>query len=568
MAESDVAYYQTLWRKSYFIEIIERESEKLIKSFAFSLPPESVRIEIPQRVNITKTFGGVFVDDYGVDNAQISISGTTGNSQLKEVYVSGSTDTMTGKAEAFYVLEEILQYRSKSPDYDKYEMRLFDLSSVLVSKNVSDTNMQTLAINGWIVILKDGEISRSKDKPLFYNYSLQFVAISPLGVKKKFRKDTASKQNVGLPGGKLKYATEEDIVKEVDTIKKKSFSLKKALAGYNNVLKEIRKVEDKTNEIEAKARKYYQTVRGYISRTMGAVNSVFEIAKFPYDLAKDLIGACRGLRSQVESIIPSIKESFTDLATKYGSITDMLKDLFDIEESAANIEAMGKTEGVTPEIVIVPPGTPGAIPAYDADNPSAVSDSWILRVYGSAEIVATAGTRLDQLALQYYGSADYAALIAIYNGIDSYSEIEVGQKIKIPYLSYADSLRENEVYEKNNPYGTDISLDENNDLNLGEFQDFAARSAMDNIMQAVNLRLSEYIGSRVRLRAYGIKVDGGGFDSYSVGVLITSIRDTLVQDPRIVSVSNFSARANADKLELLFSVQLSGGDSASFTMAL
>lgn len=564
MAESDVAYYQRLWQKAYLIEIIERESEELIKSFAFSMPPESVRIEIPQRVNITKTFGGVFVDDYGVDNAQISISGTTGNSQLKEVYVSGSNDKMTGKAEAFHVLEEILQYRSKSPDYDKYEMRLFDLSSAAVSKTVSSTNMQTLAINGWIVILKDGEISRSKDKPLFYNYSLQFVAVSPLGVKKQLKKD--ARQNVRLAIQNPKLATEEDLVKEVDNIREKSFSLKKTLAGYNNVLKEIRKVEEKTNEIEAKSRKYYQTVRGYISRTMGAVNSVFEIAKFPYDMAKDLIGACRGLRSQVESIIPSVKESFQDLATKYGSITDMLKNLFDIEESSANIESMAKGEGVMPEVVIVPPGTPGAIPAYDADNPGAVSDSWILRVYGSAEVVATADTRLDKLAMQYYGSPDYADLIAIYNGIDSYSDIAVGQKIKIPYLSYADSLRENEVYEKNNPYGTDISLDENNDLNLGEFEDFATKSAMDNIMQAVNLRLSEYVGSRVRLRAYGIKVDGGGFDSYSVGVLITSIRDTLVQDPRIVSVSNFSARVNADKLELLFSVQLSRGDSASFTM--
>ncbi len=36
---------------------------------------------------------------------------------------------MTGKSEAYYILEEIIHYKYKQADYDKFEMRLYDLSS-------------------------------------------------------------------------------------------------------------------------------------------------------------------------------------------------------------------------------------------------------------------------------------------------------------------------------------------------------------------------------------------------------------------------------------------------------
>ncbi len=41
------AYYPKLWQKAFLIEILRKDSGALVKSFAFSLPPEAVRVESP-----------------------------------------------------------------------------------------------------------------------------------------------------------------------------------------------------------------------------------------------------------------------------------------------------------------------------------------------------------------------------------------------------------------------------------------------------------------------------------------------------------------------------------------
>ncbi len=35
------AYYPKLWQKAFLIEILRKDSGALVKSFAFSLPPEA-----------------------------------------------------------------------------------------------------------------------------------------------------------------------------------------------------------------------------------------------------------------------------------------------------------------------------------------------------------------------------------------------------------------------------------------------------------------------------------------------------------------------------------------------
>lgn len=567
MAESDYLYYQKLWQKSFLIEI-HGESGELIKSFAFSLPPESVRFEYPQRVNITKTFGGVFVDDYGVDNAQISISGSTGNTQIKEVFVSGNSQKMTGKAEAYHIIEEILQYKRRAADYDKYEMRLYDLSSAPAGNAFKGTESQPMAVNAWIVVLKDGEISRSKDKPLFFSYSMQFLGVAPLGKKRPLKYPTDSKQAGQIAQlASFKKSTAAQIPVEIANTKENLGALKKALAGYKNVVGAIKKAENWTNEIEAKYRSYYRVVRGYISQAMGTVNSVFEIARFPHDIARDLIDAMGDVRTQIESVWPSIEAQWTDVTTKYDELYGILMSLSSAEDSASAVAAAANGQGAMPEMMVVPQGSLGSTDALNADNTSEPSQFGVLPTYGAYDIVANDATRLDVLSMKAYGSPDYADTIAAYNGITGDSDIIPGMAIKIPYLSYTDSLQENEVYENTgNIYGSDIALDENNDLQLGEFNDYATVSGLDNMSQAINLRLSERNGARVRLDAYGISMEGGGFDSYSLAVMTTSVQDTLMQDPRIASVGNFSARIDGDAMQINFNAALEAGGSANFTM--
>jgi hypothetical protein len=56
--------------------------------------------------------------------------------------------------------------------------------------------------------------------------------------------------------------------------------------------------------------------------------------------------------------------------------------------------------------------------------------------------------------------------------------------------------------------------------------------------QAISMRLSETVGNRIRLNTYGIRNVAGIPDSVASAYICTSIKDTVMQDPRVESVDN------------------------------
>ena len=57
--------YPDVWKNSFLIEILYDGGAT--ESFTFSMPPKGIEITMSQRTTETKTFGGVFIDDYGID---------------------------------------------------------------------------------------------------------------------------------------------------------------------------------------------------------------------------------------------------------------------------------------------------------------------------------------------------------------------------------------------------------------------------------------------------------------------------------------------------------------------
>lgn len=565
MTRSDYAYYPKLTQKAFLIEIVRKDNGSLKQSFAFSMPPESVQIDVPQRVSVTPTFGGLFVDDYGTDVAQINISGTTGNGQIKEVYNNGTRRYMRGIDEAYYVLEDIIQYKRTLKNYDQYELRLFDLSPVAFAgeaisffpklSNISESSH----IDGWKVVLKEGKISRSKEKPMFYSYSLSFIGVEPIGTKR-----------YSFALGYEKSVI-EGIFEAIDKIKTGAESMKKALAKYKDIMDNLKLVEEISDRCEEAIREYYKVTQGFVNTTIDGVNSVFDIASFPYDLTEDLLSAAIDLRSSVEDSAASIAEFFSQDTTgsKWDRIQTMWNDLFSIEGASSSMVSSSRSTGALARVMIAPAGSAGSTPAVNSDDPDTPATVATIHTYGYYETIATSETRFDVLSTQAYGVPDYADTLAAYNGITGDSEIVVGMTLKIPYLSPTPALQNNEVYDQGqNAYGSDILLDSNGDLSLAEYNDYAITSGMDNIGQAINLRITESAGTRVRLENYGIKNVGGGYDSFSLAVLTASIRDTLVQDPRIRSVRDFSFNIVESGLEIAFFAELEVGGIAQFTMNL
>ena len=68
--------FPDLYKRSIFFEIVSLnqagEPQTVLESFAFTIPPMNIDIIQPQRVTTTPTPAGYFIDNYGLDGAQIT----------------------------------------------------------------------------------------------------------------------------------------------------------------------------------------------------------------------------------------------------------------------------------------------------------------------------------------------------------------------------------------------------------------------------------------------------------------------------------------------------------------
>jgi uncharacterized repeat protein (TIGR02543 family) len=167
---ANVAGNRQLYKKAYFLEFLGADG-KAEDAFCFSLPPESEEITYTQRKTETKTFGGLHVDDYGIDAAKIVLSGSTVNQELKMIYRGDKEKKwLTGEEELYYLRDLIKKYKTGVKNLIK-EIRLYDLSKV-------NTDGKGIIKNYWKVFIGDFKIRRSNDRPYTYKYSLELTCIS------------------------------------------------------------------------------------------------------------------------------------------------------------------------------------------------------------------------------------------------------------------------------------------------------------------------------------------------------------------------------------------------------
>lgn len=183
----------------------------------------------------------------------------------------------------------------------------------------------------------------------------------------------------------------------------------------------------------------------------------------------------------------------------------------------------------------------------DEDGNDAVVD-----VYGYTTLRVTSAMTLDSIAEKYLGNADYASIIAYYNGIKNY-DVSAGTLLKIPQLSATQSNNANMIYslpKDRDLYGRDIALDDDGDF-LAKDGDLAIQSGKDNLMQALSMRLTTGAEKRVRLNSYGIKSQIG--ENALTNYLIATTQQTLKADPRIKEVNEINVSGDNDKVYLNFS---------------
>lgn len=525
---------QKLYKKAWLLEF--RQNGTTVDAFTFSVPAQSEDFQYPQRINETKTFGGVVYDDYGKDTGTISLSGTSINQEIKLIFRNKLGNKYLKGSEEVLYLKDLLDKWGENTLLLNKEVYLIPLDPNYNQFNQKENR----------VLIKDYSFKRTKDSPLTYFYTINFACLS-----ENTRSSTAIDKLKGFTSAieeacrRIEQAAEfisggMDIFQEaknilaviknnVKSVENACNTLSEVVAGYfresASIIKESVKLGD-----------YVITSGSRITLNTGV--SLFNAAHELNKSCGDLINFVRGFKDGANKFVPQ------DLLEKYQATEeeirqDWLTIATDIADDSALIVANSKKEAVNTSYAVIPGGKN--------------EDDKVIITYGFVNEVVTTSTTWEALAVKYYGDASLGTLIAVYNStIGGNYQLNVGDKIYIPILVNNKEINtDNEIYTnpqiKDN-YGNDIAIDSNGEINI-HLNDYTLSDGVENLAQAINCRLNTEVTARIRNLTYGIKANIGSNDIAKVFVL-TSINQTLLQDPRVKTVDSISFIGKGENIQV------------------
>lgn len=521
-------FNQGVYKKSYLLEF--RMNNSVTDAVAFSVPLQSEDINNGQRISETKTFGGSVIEDYGNDIVNINLSGTTVNNSPRLIYKGSlGTEIKTGNEEIQYINSLI----SKYGENDKLKGKTVYLYS-LSEKN---GNQQY-----WKVAIKNFQMKRNKDKPFSYDWTLQCIGY----------KDTNSKFNFGDKFSNFLNKC-NSIINTINTISSQIYDGISYLRNGLDYIAAIDKLaEDFSNSLinlEYALLSGLEVPFDYIMEASGLINPTSNYAKRFVNSGttkiQDIAENMKTIAYQLDDLIHHIDESTipTDVKEYYG-----VENSTDVKN--AWISDVNSLVSNTENLYVNVKGFTGTIGYSVIPGDNGVDDT-IVVTYGYSEKKVTTGDTWDSIATTVYGNPSLAAVIALYNGFDNRDELTVGNTIYIPILSATDIVKgNNQIYNK-------FSIKDNRGVDLyiknGDFSAFQGDlgfiDGINNVNQAIKNRLQTNIENRVRLTVYGIKATiGSSVEAESY--LISSIQETLLQEPRIKTVDRIIYRGSGDNINI------------------
>lgn len=525
-----MAYWnEKLHGKSYLLQFEHGNTD--ITSYVFSLPPQSEDFVFPQRIGETKTFGGTVFEDYGNDIVNISLSGTTANNRIRLITKNNIRYEMSGE-EAIFDLQRTIEKYGKTDKLPNKSIKLF-------SQDSQDCK-------NWEIKIKEFTIKRSKDNPLAYTYTLSAAGYPIESINHKYK---TAKTNDTIDN------LREKVESVCDWIEKGTQCLKDGLSMYKKGLDYIELMDQSVNQVRDSlsiyvnlASKYIDATTQYIYETFGLgeniINSVAritlgsgltlfnDIAQMN-QVANDIYKYC--LKFPEENIFIQLIEKYKMTAKdiKYRWIEIASESEFKSAEAKAIMKNYSNIIGLC------------VLPGSDS------TDDKVILNYGYKQKVVTASDTWDSLAETYYQNPSLGSLIALYNGLDNNNEKLIpGNTIRIPVISKIDSNRnDNQIYtdpDNTDNYGTDILINSDGDFAISQ-NDTKLISGTKNLAQAINSRLQTGLGARIHLTTYGIQGTIGGA-SLIQNYIISSVRQTVLMDPRVKSVDRITFKGKGDSI--------------------
>ncbi len=531
-----------LWQSVYLIEFYKKDI--LTDSFAFGVPPESEEFVLSQRKSETKTFGGLVIDDYGCDALKITLSGTSVNNEFRRIYHSfGSSEMLTGEEEIFRLKALIEKYKGDNSTLGD-KILLYDLSKHRNKKRKS----KMIDSFCWEVFPGELKIKRSKDRPNVYTYSIDFTGIKnePSVLKRSFFSDVDFTEAFKKVDEFLDNMQSE--IKEKMSFISDGINSINELRGIVNESKELVALAvggtiNNVVELASNINRLGLTALDFYKETVGDVASViFRPADFVAASFIDLLGEVSVFyKNLMETIKPDFYKSIDDFED-WRLLGMQAKELFTIttnnlykDLSNMSVSAQHEREFKVP------------LPTKDGD---------ILYSYGMNARLLKEGESFESIARDEYGDVNKSVVLAVVNGESSIDELKSkGQRyMLVPILEKKDSNYDNPIIGlsgQRDIFGIDIKLDDKGNLILNEDKtDFTLVKGKNNLSQAILMRLKENMNKRVMQQYYGIKTNVPEGESVGSAYILSSIVQTLSQEPRIKEILSISFFGKADVLNI------------------
>lgn len=535
-----------LFKRSIYIEIrgVDRNGTATLlkEAMALTIPPESIRVKQTQRKTKTPTPGGLFIDDYGLGTASISISGDTSNSDQRLTIVGpGRTPRLYDGREAYFEFRKRIVRWSNNNQGD-YVMHLYDLTHKKSRNVFLGGEFARNHFDAWEVILDDFGTDRTKSKPFFYPYSIEFTAVRPLGEwNPASARITQLNDVLELIEAVNIAASTALLILDIfaSNLYEAVSEITSVVTGINTLVGTVADFGDKFIEYQNKTLGLFNEV---LNETESIITAGVQTIVFPVKEYEAVRASVRSIREDANSLIQTIKEQGTYIENSYSnwdtteisSTAELDSSILAMEipvyEIARNVKMNTQTDPIASVSVL----------------------GEVLPVYGYSEYIVKDNTSLERLALEFYGDPDLKIAISAVNDIYSDDELSSVTKLKLPIFTPSVRLSANEIYanpsDPINILGRDIKIDQNGDLLINSSGDYHVTTGEDTVVQSIFLRLNEEKGRQIRNQSFGVYASvGNALNGDSpIDLLTVSVRETLLQDVRISDVYDLDVIASGD----------------------
>lgn len=520
--------------RSWLFEIVDTNTKRIERSFTLVLPPQQYTIKEKHRVSIKKTFGNAFIDDYGADNLEITIKGISGTAHVfptfrtrgvsvgqplgevrKRVIGVATRAAIVGydARGAFYTFRnDIMRYRDREK-FDQKELRVYDLHDEQAYK----------------CVLLEFSVDRTAERPLHYPFTINLFVYARLDSKRAAR---PKKVSFGF-----------DPFAALD-------ALDEAFAWLHNAYRFVKDVQGQVALCTAVVQTLRYKFNTYLTEARAIIESPLRTVK----QLLDLTGVVGGLAYDAYS---QGKLAFENWAGSREMLQDTIRNTlkiygFTIEEGAQ--ESKEK---------IIPKDAGLEVQADGTVSRAAIFDTF---TFTGLNVYTVKGEdTLQSIALVQMGNENLWPFVASVNNMRDNEDLVVGEDIHIPVAFEGEVNKDNFIMTEDiarDPYGSDFQIDDEGNIVIAESNDVSLISGLQNVEQAIDLRLSTAIGSMIKQTAYGLIGQPGiaGTD-LALKYIRMGLKAALIQDPRIEDIQNINVLVDGDKVQANMDVYVVGYDT-------